>query len=393
MAIAEFKLKLKDEKLIVEGSIPFTGGKDLPRITLNKNAELQGMKINQYLHYKKVIDANNDYFVSYIPDTETSKFEDGKIEVSYETPIQGWHNCITSNMIAISLYSHAFPLNLPEYIQGSICYFVEGFEEYEIYNAYVDEETGYYAKKTDKIFGEIVNIIGIRKGHLKIYEEEKFRIICQQGTDCSSVCKSIKIGLQAFDYYCEIYGPKEVSRMDVVVLGNGDAGGAYCRGQLIVLGEPPAALQSPELVDMLTYELFAHEFGHLWFGRAEVSTYEDWLNETGAEWSQLLNLLHIGKKDLFDKWIGMRIDMHSKSGEAIKPDDLHHPDTVHSSGVVLFFMIYKTYGEDAVIHLLKILSGLNIQNTENLLNCIEKQYSVDIANFIRKNLNEKIIYE
>lgn len=387
MEIVEFYLEIKDKILKVEGKIPYHKGYGMPEIVLNKNAVVHGMEMNWKKDFKRSVNAQNDYFVSYYLEEE----EDGIIHIIYDTPVEGWDNCISGDLIAISLYSHAFPSNLPEYISNSICYFKSGFEKYEIYEAFYDKEIGLYAKRTKKLFGEIVNIIGIPKERVRVYKQSNIRIIYRDDCNCESVFDSVSLGIQAFKYYNEIFFQTEISQIDVVVLGNGDLGGAYNREHLIVLGEPPAALPTAELAEMLMYQMFAHELGHIWFGRAKVSTFEDWLNETGAQWSALLFLLHIGKQEVFDRWIAMHYDNHRRLGEAIRPKDFHHPDAVHDSGVVLFHKIYEKYGKDAILHILQILSKMEQQNTNDFLALVNASYSKEIADLIRNHLDEKIM--
>lgn len=383
---AEFYLEIENKRLRVDGRIPYRTGYGIPEIALNRNAVVYEMQLNGQRKFGKRVHEPNDYFVSYYLNLE----EHGTIHIAYETPVEGWDNCIRGDLIAISLYSHAFPAYLPCYIKNSICYLKSGFEGYEVYEAYLDRITGLYAKKTKKLFGEIVNIIGIPKEQVRIYQQGKIQVIYRDDCNCESVFESVSIGLQAFQYYREIFFQSDISKIDVVVLGNGDLGGAYNREHLIVLGEPPASMPTEELKNMLMYQMFAHELGHIWFGRAEVSGFEDWLNETGAEWSALLFLLHIGKKDMFDKWIAMHYDNHRRLGEAIRPKDFHHPDAIHDSGVVLFHMLYEKYGENAVLCILQILSKMEQQNTDAFLAQVEGSYSKEIADFIWSHLDEKI---
>lgn len=388
MATAQFFLTIESHSLKVEAKIPFHKNEGLPQITLNKNAVVSRMTLNRHNHFQKLVHPDNNYFATYsLEDTE-----DGVIQITYTTPVVGWDNLISEDIIAISLYSHAFPANLPEYITDSVCFFTEGFETYEIYDAYFDAVRGMYAKRTKKLFGEIVNIIGFPKGRIRIYQKDKIRVIYRDDCDCESVFQSIDIGLQAFRYYNEIFPPRqEISEIDVVVLGNKDPGGAYNREHLIVLGEPVTSLPSKELQNMMMHQMFPHELAHIWFGKADPSTFEDWLNETGAEWSHLLFLLETGQDALFDSWIRMRYNTHRQRGEAIRPRDLHHPDTVHDSGVVLFHKIYEKYGKNAILKLLQILSRMEQQNTESFLQNIESTYDKEIAAFIRRNLDEKIV--
>ncbi|MDE7446308.1 MAG: hypothetical protein K2N15_11510 [Lachnospiraceae bacterium] len=386
MATAIFYLKIENGLLYVEGEIPFYRGYGNPKITLNKNAVVHHMSLNHQDVFQKTVDENNDYFVTYCLEKE----EAGNISIKYSTPVKGWYNLISKEVIAISLYSHAFPSNLPDDINDSICYFVKGFEDYELYGAYWDESKELYAKSSKKLFGEIANIIALPKGRVKTYQQDKIRVIYKDNCNCESIFSSIEIGLQAFRYYNEIYSGKELSKVDVVVLGCGEPGSAYIRDNLIVMGEPMCALPTKELQELLTNQMFPHEFGHIWFKNADASTFEDWLNETGAEWSHLLFLLHVGKYELFDKCIEMHYDTHRRLGEEIRPKDLHHPNTVHDSGVVLFHQIYKKYGKEAIVRILQILSNMKQQITEDYLHHIETEYSKEIAEFIRRNLDEKI---
>ena len=241
------------------------------------------------------------------------------------------------------------------------------------------------------LFGEIVNVIGIQKEIIRTYKKDKFQVIYREGCKCKGLCDSLSIGVKAFQYFSRIYPAREMDEMNIIVLGNGDMGGAYIRNNMIVMGEPPEAEETAQMTEMRTYQLFAHELGHIWFCKADVTTFEDWLNETGAEWSQLLFLLEEGKEELFHQMMEWRYDEQRRVGEPIRPRDLHHPATVHTSGTVLFHMIYKKYGKEAVINILQILSRMEQQNTEDFLTNIETEYSVEIAEFIRNNLDEKIV--
>lgn len=106
----------------------------------------------------------------------------------------------------------------------------------------------------------------------------------------------------------------------------------------------------------------------------------------------MLFLLETGKEDLFRRFMmGWHYEEQRSMGEPIRPKDLRHPGTVvHSSGTILFYMIYKKYGKEAVVKILQILSRMEKQNTEDFLTHIETEYSKEIAGFIRDNLDKKL---
>ena len=126
--------------------------------------------------------------------------------------------------------------------------------------------------------------------------------------------------------------------------------------------------------------------GHRWFCGADMISYEDWLNETGAEWSSLIFLLQKGEKELFYKFYTFHEYQHKLAGEPIKPKDSHKPNSVHSTGVVLYYKIYEKYGIDSVLQLLQILSKMENPSTDKFLDNISKQLSSEIADFIRNRL-------
>lgn len=136
----------------------------------------------------------------------------------------------------------------------------------------------------------------------------------------------------------------------------------------------------------LKYTTFTHELGHVWFCHADTNSYEDWLNETGAEWSSLLFLLHKGEQEVFQKFYSIREYEHKVNGEEIKSKDRYRPNDVHGSGVVLFHMIYEKYGKDTVVELLRILSEMEKQATDDFLIHIENKLRKDIADFIKDRL-------
>lgn len=382
---ATFSLEIRENLLFVSGKIPYISCNESPQLTINKNANVEMMQLNEEKCFVKKANPSNDHFITY----SLNNKQDGLITVEYSNPIDGWHNQISEELISISLYSAAFPINLPDYIDSSVCYFKNGFENYDIYDSYFDKEVGLYAKYSKKCFGEIVNVIAFKKGQLKTFELEKIKVFYRKESSYKNLHECASIGLEAFQYYNEIYPPKDIKDINLVVLGNGQSG-AYNRDNLIVLGEAPEDLNIPEFKELLKYSLFAHELGHIWFNKANVNTYEDWLNETGAEWSSLLFILHKGKYDIFNKFINYYYETQRIRGEEIKPKDLHHPDTVHTSGVVLFNMIYEKYGKDTIILMLQILSKMDNQNTEDFVSLIENELSKDIAEFIRNNINQKI---
>lgn len=388
-----FTLEIFENRLYVKGEIPYISGDKVPQIMLGKNAKVKSMSINGNGQYKESIYLNNDYFKIYSID---SSKENGTILIEYDSIVEGENNILSEDVIALSLYSNTFPTQLPEYIDESICYFKHGFENYDIINSYRDIDSGLWAKNTIKFAGEIVNIVGYRKGDLKSFEVGNIKVYYRTERSYNNLYECAKIGVEAFSYYNKIYPCRE-AKIELIELGLGNPS-AYCRGDLIVIGAAPEEfhlseqfpkdfpLTEEETREWLKYSIFTHELGHRWFCGADMISYEDWLNETGAEWSSLMFLLQKGEKELFYKFYTFHEYQHKLAGEPIKPKDSHKPNSVHDTGVVLFYKIYEKYGIDSVLQLLQILSKMENPSTDKFLDNISKQLSSEIADFIRNRL-------
>lgn len=314
--------------------------------------------------------------------------------VEYSTLVEGWMNDITKDLIAVSIYSNAFIEGLPDYIEKSICIFGSTFDEYDIYDSFFDERMGMRCKKSKLIFGEIANIIAIRKKCYRVIEMERIndiKIIQHGEKFTDNLIECAEIGSRARKFYNNIFAKKNDQELIMIVLGNGEVGGGYTRGNLIVFGEPPQAVAEQygnELAEMLTYSSFAHEMGHFWFCKAQVSSFEDWLNETGAEWCMLLLMLE-ENPSMFQTRIEYHMERLRQNREPIMPTDGHHPNNVHSAGTILFFRLYQRYGADVVKKLLLLLAEMENPCTCDYLNLIRTEYNAEIAEYIEKAIVEK----
>jgi hypothetical protein len=128
------------------------------------------------------------------------------------------------------------------------------------------------------------------------------------------------------------------------------------------------------------------KLGHNWFYAANTSSWEDWLNETAAEWSSLLYILSISNYKMFEQ----QMDWHLKTyinTPAIKTPDLKRPDGVHDRGTVMFYEIYKKYGKDVILDILRILASLDDVTTENFLNKLRNEMGGLIPDIIEKGLS------
>ncbi|GEM_PF-5662135 len=107
------------------------------------------------------------------------------------------------------------------------------------------------------------------------------------------------------------FGEIKSKRLSVFIAPR-DNGGGYCRPGVIVL--TPNDKKQDEIG---YFKYIAHELAHLWWLKANVSTWEDWLNESFAEYSALLALREVFGEEAFSKLI-TQYQSKSKGLPAIK---------------------------------------------------------------------------
>jgi hypothetical protein len=172
-------------------------------------------------------------------------------------------------------------------------------------------------------------------------------------------------------YNGKLFEQHELSILDIACVSPAlTVGGAYRRKDLIFL----TSIDENEL----RFEgLLAHETAHEWCVGADASPWEDWLNETTAEWASLLYALEHDNDDLFHLILDETLEAVSKNNyPPIKTVDGSRSDGVHYKGTVLFYDIYKKYRKDVLTKMIRGFTDLEIKTTENYINQIEKNMEV-----------------
>jgi len=131
--------------------------------------------------------------------------------------------------------------------------------------------------------------------------------------------------------------------------------------------------------------MVAHELAHFWCSGADCYSWEDWLNETTAEWAALLYALKSGNTALFDSIINPHLENVNKY-PPIKTSDGTRALGVHTKGTVLFLEIYKLFGIQVMEDLIKLFAILEIKTTDYYLEKIKLSIGADVFFYISENL-------
>lgn len=166
-------------------------------------------------------------------------------------------------------------------------------------------------------------------------------------------------------YYAHLYGHSSRSQRTIVFLPQQNhCPGAYIRDNLIVFGK------SYEGPDRLVH-ILAHELGHAYATGADTESWEDWLNETNAEWSALL-YTHYHNPTLFDALINEAQANYKRSFLALRPEGNQRPYDVHTTGTLIYYGIYQRHGRPAIETLLKTFAQLATKSTEHFIATLEQ---------------------
>jgi len=177
----------------------------------------------------------------------------------------------------------------------------------------------------------------------------------------------------------DLFAKKEIKPLDIAtVYPSIEDGGGYQREGLLFtdkLGDS----------DIEIIWLLAHETAHNWCSGADINSFEDWLNEGTAEWSAILYALHTNNQELFD-FIISRNEKYSDPSQPLKSQDESRCPSVHNNSTMLLFKIYEKYGQECIQQIVRMFTELDVKTTENLLNKISNEISVDVANDLLNGL-------
>ncbi|MDR1030883.1 MAG: hypothetical protein LBL76_08425 [Treponema sp.] len=118
------------------------------------------------------------------------------------------------------------------------------------------------------------------------------------------------------------------------------------------------------------------EIAHTWCRGADAFIWEDWLNETTAEWTALLFQLNNGNMEVFNSVIEDKLQKYNDL-PSIKTNDGSRPNG-----------IYRQYGYETISKMLQLFDALADKTTENFIMSIRKELSPDIAKMIENGIEE-----
>lgn len=381
----------------VDGSLKYVVNEDsLQKVSFNlhKNLEINHFRINGENSFQT--DTVNS--VRWLPDavkliySAGGKFQKGDIldvDFSYQGNIKEWPawsaNVIGEDWVEMGLYFPWYPS-----ISDDFTYKVNVDINPE-YNVFV---RGNYSEKDNKKIFENNNperdLVFCASKDLKIrnlqIQNQSFQVV--NSTLSEAVVDSIQSDIEKFyKFYNSMFGEVEVQNMCLVV-SKRENGGGYSRKGGLFLGGLSDSAYSNKRID---YNRFlAHEISHFWWVGAPLN-WEDWLNESFAEYSALLAVRELYGNEEYYK----RMKMKQKESANTPPiwgmarNDKQATEALYSKGVVLLSELEQKTGNEKFLELCRERMNKKINNTNDFLSLVTDIGGKNIADWFEESLRTR----
>lgn len=400
---SHYDIQLKiipDEQFIkVTGSLKFLVMEDsLDELSFNlhKKLEISDFSINGDTSYQLDTSKTN---VRWLPDAmkiiypTKKKFHKGDIlnvEFSYQGRITEWPdwsaNVIGADWVEMGLYFPWYPS-----IYGPFTYKVSvdiepGFNVFAI-----GKSTEKDNKKVFETKFPVDDFIICASKDLTIREtkllNQSFKIV--NCTLSDATIDSIQTDIEDFyKLYSSWFGKIQVHDMCLVV-SKRDKGGGYLRTRGIFLGGLSDSSYLNERTGYIRY--IAHEIAHLWWYGAPTSNWEDWLNESFAEYSAMKVIKELRGKEEFNTKLNIKRSESSNTPPiwGISRSDPLAEQVLYSKGIVLLSELEEKIGNNKFLELCKARIDKKTNNTIDFLSLINDIGGKEIADWFEQSLKTR----
>jgi len=176
----------------------------------------------------------------------------------------------------------------------------------------------------------------------------------------------------AYRHFSNWFGSLENPNLTIIE-SKREIGGGYARTGAIVLSSFKNMDYFSNRIIYNTY--IGHEMAHLWWNKAAADSWEDWLNESFAEYSSLLIVREVFGPQEFEKQLLSRQEniKDLKPIWEISRTDSQAYYVLYHKGAILLHELETKIGEGAFQKLTQLCHQNNIKTTEEFLSLLGKQ--------------------
>ncbi len=300
-------------------------------------------------------------------------------------------NRIGAQWTEMGMYYPWFPFSIDQLRLFTYDVSVEAPAQYEIFGlGSLEKKNGLTRISSSTPTSDIVVCLSEEvKIHTSEFGENELKIFYQSfdNTMVQDIAESITMMMEQYN---EWFGKKNT---DISMIeSQRKIGGGYARTVGVVLSELD---QEKYYANIVQYErYFAHEFAHLWWYKADVSTWEDWINESFAEYSALMFIRKKHGHEVFDNIIE-RMEKNIEDTPPIWGFDRMREDrrivqkVLYNKGPVLLFELEQIIGHKEFVKFCRELITNNISTTSELLKLLETTKGQDTSEYFEKILKTR----
>lgn len=305
-----------------------------------------------------------------------------KIYFNYESYMQnvsGWGKSFNDDWIEIGFYTAWYPVNLNSRNAFSNL-------QISITDGYRVSGSG-FVKKNGNIWEmnhnwPIYDNVIIASKDLKSKKIQEGSAVIEivyttfPEVDLDSVISECK---NVLNFYKKVYGIKDSAYVKFVICPV-KGGGGYGRKNYI-------SLKAGGFSDYLIKGI-AHEMAHFWWNKANPDTWHDWLNEAFAEFSMLLYTKNKYGDIEYNNYIdAYRVDASNSCPIwGIDRDTPEAYTALYEKGSLILNDFEQKIGSERFFKFLSLVLHSKIETTNDFLDIVEKEISVDLRNWFESRL-------
>jgi len=191
-----------------------------------------------------------------------------------------------------------------------------------------------------------------------------------------------KKGLQALKWFSEWFGVTSSVDMRIVITPRIEGGG-YARTGFVVL--PRIDTESYKEEEVSYFSNLAHECAHLWWANAPVNSWEDWLNESFAEYSALMAVRELFGTERFESILAKKLKRSEGMPpiKGIKRNDERAFTVLYDKGCLVLYELEQMAGRKEFIEVLRKTFQQKVSSTAEFVELV----GADVSNEAKKKLN------
>jgi hypothetical protein len=322
------------------------------------------------------------------------------LHIDYSGTISEWPawsaNVITEEWVEIGLYLPWFPYNFDEYgpFTFDVNLAIDSAYEVRGYGPTVRTEDGWFFERPVPT-NDIVVVASKDLETTRIESEGRFVQLHHPGLADSVTTNVAGSAMLVLSTYSDWFGEADEVELTLIA-SKRELGGGYARPGLIVLTRLNQLSAPEHRSDFLRF--VGHETGHLWWTGAPTNSWEDWLNESFAEYSALLFLREELGEDEFQTRLARKRDAISgispiwdfeRSDISTEQKRNEVEQALYAKGPVLLNELAERLGHTSFIRWCRALVSQHIKTTDAALAALRDQEGTETGEWFEELLKQR----